>query len=319
MNGTAAHALDFDDNCYAGFVHGSAVIVPAVLAMAEAEDASGAELLTAFRRGIRSRVRGRRRRDPASVREGLVDDRRARSRRRGSRRGADPGARRRNAPVSALGLAVAGTGGAKACFGTDGKPVLCGRAAEAGVTAATLARAGITGPAGRIRGQPRLRAALQRRNLSRRLCPQDLRAHLAHAGTRRGHQAGADLPVRPCGARRRDGHHRRAKDRSGRRFGAWSCDVGPIVTAESRLPRTRQRRSRRSSACPSSIGCMLVHGDVGLAHLDPAMLGDPRSARAAMRMVGMVTTERWANRLRGGAALPGGRACHHRTRATAVV
>jgi 2-methylcitrate dehydratase PrpD len=47
-NGAAAHALDFDDNCYAGFVHGSAVIMPAVLATAEAEGASGADLLTAF-------------------------------------------------------------------------------------------------------------------------------------------------------------------------------------------------------------------------------------------------------------------------------
>ena len=41
VNGTAAHALDFDDNCYSGFVHGSGVIVPAVLAVAEAENVSG--------------------------------------------------------------------------------------------------------------------------------------------------------------------------------------------------------------------------------------------------------------------------------------
>src|SRR4051794_9266232 len=27
-NATAAHALDFDDNCYAGLVHGSAVVLP---------------------------------------------------------------------------------------------------------------------------------------------------------------------------------------------------------------------------------------------------------------------------------------------------
>ncbi|EWY36549.1 hypothetical protein N825_22610, partial [Skermanella stibiiresistens SB22] len=47
-NGAAAHALDFDDNCYAGVVHGSAVVLPAALAVAEAVDASGADLLTAF-------------------------------------------------------------------------------------------------------------------------------------------------------------------------------------------------------------------------------------------------------------------------------
>ena len=52
VNGTAAHALDFDDNCYAGFVHGSAVVVPAALAVAEAKDLSGAEMLTAFVAGV---------------------------------------------------------------------------------------------------------------------------------------------------------------------------------------------------------------------------------------------------------------------------
>ncbi|MBL0965778.1 MAG: amino acid permease [Blastomonas sp.] len=48
VNGAAAHALDFDDNCYDGFVHGSAVIVPAAIAAAEAAEAAGADLLVAF-------------------------------------------------------------------------------------------------------------------------------------------------------------------------------------------------------------------------------------------------------------------------------
>ena len=44
-NGSAAHALDFDDNCYAGIVHASAVVFPAVLAIAQKHGASGADLL----------------------------------------------------------------------------------------------------------------------------------------------------------------------------------------------------------------------------------------------------------------------------------
>src|SRR5690606_13432104 len=47
-NAAAAHALDFDDNCYAGFVHGSAVIVPAAIAMAQTIDAKGSDLVTAI-------------------------------------------------------------------------------------------------------------------------------------------------------------------------------------------------------------------------------------------------------------------------------
>jgi 2-methylcitrate dehydratase PrpD len=46
-NGCAAHALDFDDNSYAGFVHGSAVIVPAALAVGQAYGSSGRQLLEA--------------------------------------------------------------------------------------------------------------------------------------------------------------------------------------------------------------------------------------------------------------------------------
>ena len=47
-NGTAAHALDFDDTCYAGITHGTAIIGPAVYAIAEEIDCDGSTLLTAF-------------------------------------------------------------------------------------------------------------------------------------------------------------------------------------------------------------------------------------------------------------------------------
>lgn len=48
VNGTAAHALDFDDTSYAGVVHGSAVVLPAVLAAAEHANINGAGVLGAF-------------------------------------------------------------------------------------------------------------------------------------------------------------------------------------------------------------------------------------------------------------------------------
>src|SRR4249920_3542367 len=46
INGTAAHALDYDDVALAG--HPSAVLVPALLAEGEAIGASGAELMRAY-------------------------------------------------------------------------------------------------------------------------------------------------------------------------------------------------------------------------------------------------------------------------------
>lgn len=47
-NGTAAHVLDFDDTSYAGIVHGSAIILPALLAACEHSGSDGHQLLEAF-------------------------------------------------------------------------------------------------------------------------------------------------------------------------------------------------------------------------------------------------------------------------------
>src|SRR6187397_2991777 len=45
VNGTAAHGEDFDDTFEGGPVHAGAVIVPAILALAEREKLSGADAL----------------------------------------------------------------------------------------------------------------------------------------------------------------------------------------------------------------------------------------------------------------------------------
>lgn len=47
-NGTAAHALDFDDNFSPGMSHASAVIVPALLAVADLVHANGRQFLDAY-------------------------------------------------------------------------------------------------------------------------------------------------------------------------------------------------------------------------------------------------------------------------------
>jgi 2-methylcitrate dehydratase PrpD len=144
-NGCAAHALDFDDNCYAGFVHGSAVIVPAALAVAQALDASGSRLLTAVVAGAEAEYA------IGAAATNVVYD-----------KGwwttgvlGPIGACAASAwlmgldarqTANALGLAVAGTGGAKSCFGTDAKPLLAGRASQAGVVASILAASSASGP-----------------------------------------------------------------------------------------------------------------------------------------------------------------------------
>jgi 2-methylcitrate dehydratase PrpD len=193
--------------------------------------------------------------------------------------------------VSAIGLATSGTGGAKACFGTDAKPVLCGRTAEAGVTAALLAGAGITGPPDAFensRGFVHLfndgifdRRAFERLGRSWRMLdpgidikrvPVCLSAHAALDGV-------MDLMA--------------AHGLEASTIRRVICEVGPIVTANLIYGEPRSVQEAQFSM-PFVVGCMLVHGDVGLEHLRPEALAEPR-LRAAMALVEIVTTERWAD------------------------
>ena len=47
-NGTAAHALDYDDMCFVSLAHPSAPLVPAVLAAAESRAPPAARVLDAY-------------------------------------------------------------------------------------------------------------------------------------------------------------------------------------------------------------------------------------------------------------------------------
>lgn len=145
VNATAGHALDFDDNCYPGVVHGSVVIMPAALAVAQMRDLDGAALLTAFVVGAEceyalARALTRQLYERRWWTTGLLgvvgacaaachalglDDERT---------------------ASALGIALSSTAATKACFGTDAKALMAGRTSEAGVIAALLAEQGSRGP-----------------------------------------------------------------------------------------------------------------------------------------------------------------------------
>src|SRR5450830_645789 len=145
VNGTSAHALDFDDNCYAGFVHGSAVIAPAAIAVAQKRNASGSDLLTAFIVGSECEY------SVGAATNSVLYDQGWWTTGVLGPIGACAAAAwllrlDRQQTASALGLAVAGTGGLEACFGTDAKALMAGRAAEAGVNAALLAVQGASGP-----------------------------------------------------------------------------------------------------------------------------------------------------------------------------
>jgi 2-methylcitrate dehydratase PrpD len=153
VNGTLAHALDYDDTHLPSVLHPSAAVVPAVLAAAEASGSSGRDLLAAVAAG-----------DELAVRVGMAgyDEELGNSvffekglhatSIAGTLGGALATAMLYGLDEEEIGHAVAisasmGAGLIEANrTGGTVKPVHCGWAAHAAITATELARHGLTGP-----------------------------------------------------------------------------------------------------------------------------------------------------------------------------
>jgi len=143
VNGTAGHALDFDDASTVMGGHATVPVLPAVLALAEERGAPGAELLAAFVAGVEVETRLGVAIGPSHYAKGwhvtstigVLGAAAAASRLLGL--DADDAAH-------ALGLAASQSSGLKANFGTMTKPFHAGHAAERGLLAARLAARGFT-------------------------------------------------------------------------------------------------------------------------------------------------------------------------------
>jgi 2-methylcitrate dehydratase PrpD len=156
-NGVAAHALDYDDVALGG--HPSVVLVPAVLAEAEAVGAGGKEIVRAYVAGYETWARLiERDRDsyhekgwhPTAVLGPVAAAAAAANLRR-----LDP-----ERAATALGIAASMAAGVAANFGTMTKPFQAGRASSSGIIAARLAAAGMTASADAIEHRGGLLRAL---------------------------------------------------------------------------------------------------------------------------------------------------------------
>jgi 2-methylcitrate dehydratase PrpD len=150
-NGTAAHALDFDDMCFVSLAHPSAPLVPAALAAGELAQASGRAVLDAYVVGFEIEARLGRLMNPRHYERGwhctstlgTIGAAAAASR----LLGLDAAA-----AGHALAIAASEASGLKENFGTMVKPLHAGLAARNGVLAALLARGGMTAGARAIDG-----------------------------------------------------------------------------------------------------------------------------------------------------------------------
>ncbi len=143
LNGTAGHALDFDDNFDPAKGHISTVLWPAILAVAELEDSAPQDCLDAYLVGLQ--IQGR-------IGQGLNPT----HRKRGWHATATTGALGAAAAIArllrldetqsamALSLATSTAGGFMSQFGTMAKPMHAGQAAQGGIQSACFAQDGMT-------------------------------------------------------------------------------------------------------------------------------------------------------------------------------
>jgi 2-methylcitrate dehydratase PrpD len=142
-NGTAAHALDYDDMCFVSLAHPSAPLVSALLAAGELTGASGATLADAYVVGFEIEARLGRVMNPRHYQRGwhctstlgAIGAAAAVSRVLGLAS---------HATAHAIAIAASEASGLKENFGTMVKPLHAGLAARDGVLAALLAQNGFS-------------------------------------------------------------------------------------------------------------------------------------------------------------------------------
>lgn len=175
-NGIACHALDYDDTHTAGIVHGSAVVGPVVLAMGGELETGGTEILTAFvlgweiaaRVGLAFRGTAHERGYHTTSIAGIFGAAAAAGKLLGLGEGQ---------MVHCLGLVGSQASGINEYLinSSSSKIVHPGWAAHAGIVAAYLSRAGMTGPDSVFEGKQGLLAAY---GDASRVAPEELVAGL---------------------------------------------------------------------------------------------------------------------------------------------
>jgi 2-methylcitrate dehydratase PrpD len=142
INGVAAHALDFDDNFHGATTHASAVLVPALLATAQAFGRDGRQMVDAYIVGLEAQAWVSSGMNPshytagwhATSTIGCI--------------GTAAGVARlmgldRKGIAQAMSIAVSMSAGIKGQFGTPAKPLHSGLAARNAIDAAQLSAAGM--------------------------------------------------------------------------------------------------------------------------------------------------------------------------------
>jgi 2-methylcitrate dehydratase PrpD len=267
-NGAAAHALDFDDNCYAGIVHGSAVVFPAVLAVAQQRGEMGSKLLLGFVTGLEVEFA------VAKALTNSIYDKGWWTTSVLGAIGSAAGAAKvagfnREMTEHALSLAAVGAGATRAVRGTTAKHYYCGRAAELGVVSAIAAKQGATGPVDVFEDQSGLGQVLNDGIFDR--------TELEKLGEEYGIiDPGVDIKKYPvCYASHATADAVKeimvANGLQARDIASLTCTVPPVVASNLTYHRPRTAAEAQFSL-HFAVASIVLHGDITLKHLTTKVL-----------------------------------------------
>jgi len=287
-NGTAAHALDFDDMCFVSLAHPSAPLVPAIIAAGELAGTSGQEVLDAYVVGFEIQARLGRLMNPRHYQRGwhCTSTLGAISAAAGAARLLGLNAA---ATAHALAIAASSASGLKENFGTMVKPLHAGLAARDGVLAAMFARAGMTASASAFDGtQGYLHAFDSER--------EDLSTVTADLGSRwEILDTGITVKLYPSCAGTHPTLDAVLDLLADERFTAEDVqridvDVDPIVPTILIYERPATPLEAKFSL-PFCVAAAVVFGSVGIDTFDVARIGDPRVASLMSRVTMHVDEE----------------------------
>jgi len=273
-NGVAGHIVELDDIHAEAIIHPGAAVVPAALAAAGRQGASGRALLTAVVAGYETAARIGMAAGPAHYRfwhtTGTCGTFGAAAA-AGRLLGLDAGGMQH-----ALGIAGTHAAGLVAVFGTDGKPLNAGRAARDGVTAALLAAAGATGPAGILEAdRGYLRAAAGDFDAAALAERFEILRNVFKVHASCGHTHAPLDAVLGLAAE----HRLQAVDVAAVRVGTYRIAVE--TAGGGAAPRTPAEARFNLPYC---VAVALLRGRAGLAEFSPEALGDPAIAALAGRV-----------------------------------
>jgi 2-methylcitrate dehydratase PrpD len=280
VNAASGHAFDFDDTSYTGIMHGSVVVLPAAIAMAEHQGVGGRTLLEAFIAGVEveyaiaewctthiyykgwwtSGVYGPLGAAAAAAKILGLD---------------------RQATAHALSIALSHSTGMKAAFGSDVKPLGIGVAACTGIESALLAAAGLTGPNNVFEAKNgflslfnddhhSMHTGLQLADKWRLTDPGILFKSFPVCSAA---QAGAELTAKLI-----DRHQLSVSE-----IVNVACEVPPLVSISLVYHNPKSIRQAQFSM-QYAIGCILAYGDIKLEHLTEEVLVQPELQRQMQKV-----------------------------------